>query len=119
VWHTCHSSCTGRLDRRISVQACPGITVRPYMKTAKVKRDVDIAQVVRHLPTKCNEFKPQNYQKKCLKKSYRIFFIILEYEKSSKVRQKPQKPKRKSLDEPINLKKKKFKLVKPSGGSWL
>jgi hypothetical protein len=59
VVHTCHSSYAGGINSMMSVQAGPGINIRPYSKDNnrpyskdKAKRAGDVAEVVQHLPSK-------------------------------------------------------------------
>jgi hypothetical protein len=45
--HACHSSYTGNINRRVSVQANQDINVKPYFrKITKVKRAGGVGQVV-------------------------------------------------------------------------
>jgi hypothetical protein len=46
VVHTCHSSYTGSISRRIIVQAILGKNTIPTSKTVKAKRDLGMAQEV-------------------------------------------------------------------------
>jgi hypothetical protein len=64
--HAYHPSYEGNVNRRIAIQAFPGINVRPYLKN---KRAGEVAQVVEGLLNKCEaEFKPQYCQKEKEKK---------------------------------------------------
>jgi hypothetical protein len=39
VWCSCHPSCAGSINRRIAVQASPGINVRPYSENNESRKD--------------------------------------------------------------------------------
>jgi hypothetical protein len=51
--HLCHPSYVGSLNKKVSIQVSPVITMRPYLKKInKAKRAGSMAQVVEHLPSK-------------------------------------------------------------------
>jgi hypothetical protein len=62
-----HPNYRESINRRIMVQACQGINTKPYSKNKESKKGLgDMAQVVEHLPSKCQdpEFKFPHQKKK-------------------------------------------------------
>jgi hypothetical protein len=54
----------GSINKRIAVQACPGIKVRLYLKNTKAKRTGGMAQVVEHLHSKDLSSNPSTEKEK-------------------------------------------------------
>jgi hypothetical protein len=64
VAHACHPCYEGSVNRRVTIQAGPGINAKPYFKNNQRKRVRDMLQGPQHLFSKALSPNPSNSKKK-------------------------------------------------------